>query len=118
MQDRAQRISWFKAEVLPHEPALRRYLGRVVRSREEVDDIVSEALASVYAADNWAEIANVRAYLFTIARNLVYDAVRRRRVVRDRHHDGSGQRKRVDGPPRAGAERANEHARREPNSRR
>jgi RNA polymerase sigma factor (sigma-70 family) len=81
MQDRAERIKWFKAEILPHEPALRRYLGRVVRSREEVDDLVSEALTSVYSADNWSEIGNCRAYLFTIARNLVYDAVRRRRVV-------------------------------------
>ena len=81
MLDRAKRIKWFKAEILPHEPALRRYLGRVVRSREEVDDLVSETLTSVYSADNWPEIANGRAYLFAIARNLVYDAVRRRRVV-------------------------------------
>jgi RNA polymerase sigma-70 factor (ECF subfamily) len=81
MQDRAERIQWFKAEVLPHEPALRRYLLRVLRSHEEIDDLVSEALTSVYSAENWAQISNGKAYLFAIARNLIYDAMRRRRVV-------------------------------------
>lgn len=81
MQDRAERIQWFKVQILPNEPALRRYLARVLRNHEEIDDLVSEALTSVYSAENWAQISNGKAYLFTIARNLIYDAMRRRRVV-------------------------------------
>jgi RNA polymerase sigma factor (sigma-70 family) len=80
MGDRAERIAWFKATILPHEPSLRRHLGRLV-GRQEAEDLVSEVLTRAYATSDWGRITAGKGYIFTIARNLVFDSVRRRKVV-------------------------------------
>ncbi|WP_337187505.1 sigma-70 family RNA polymerase sigma factor [Phenylobacterium sp.] len=81
MSDRAERIAWFKAGVLPHEASLRRFLRRTGARDMDLDDLVSEALTRTYAAEDWQRITNGRSYLFTIARNLVFDAARRQKIV-------------------------------------
>jgi RNA polymerase sigma factor (sigma-70 family) len=81
MNDRIARTAWFKAEILPHEAALRRHLARARISAAEIDDLVAEAETRAYASDNWSTIENGRAYLFMIVKNLVVTAARRRRVV-------------------------------------
>ena len=81
MCDRAERIVWFKAGVLPHEASLRRFLRRTGARDMDLDDLVSEALTRTYAAEGWQRITNGRSYLFTIARNLVFDAARRQKIV-------------------------------------
>lgn len=81
MLDRAERIAWFKAGILPHEPALRRFLRRAGAPGMDLDDLVSEALTRTYAADDWSRITHGRSYLFTIARNLLFDAARRQKIV-------------------------------------
>lgn len=81
MQDREARIAWFKTIILPHEAALRRRLRQMGTQPQEVEDLVAEALARAYAAQQWAAIDQGRAYLFTIARNLILDAARRSKVV-------------------------------------
>lgn len=81
MSDRAARIAWFKDSVIPHEAGLRRFLKRSGAPDMEIDDLVSEALTRTYAAEGWARIENGRSYLFTIARNLVFDAARRQKIV-------------------------------------
>ena len=81
MSDRAARIAWFKAGVLPHEASLRRFLRRTGAPDMDLDDLVSEALTRTYAAEDWRRITNGRSYLFTIARNLVFDAARRQKIV-------------------------------------
>lgn len=81
MSDRAERIAWFKAGVLPHEASLRRFLRRTGARDMDIDDLVAEALTRTYAADDWHRITNGRSYLFTIARNLVFDAARRQKIV-------------------------------------
>src|SRR5262249_9457838 len=42
--------AWFKREILPHEPALMRYLARVWPRKEEVPDLRQETYARVYEA--------------------------------------------------------------------
>lgn len=79
--DRDARIAWFKAEVLPHEAALRRSLARARLPRAEVEDLVADVLARAYAADSWAGVQDGRAYVFMILRNLLISAARRRRIV-------------------------------------
>jgi RNA polymerase sigma-70 factor (ECF subfamily) len=36
------RLDWFKAVILPHEGALRGRMRRVLRQREDVEDVVAE----------------------------------------------------------------------------
>jgi len=68
---------WFRDEVLPHEAALRSYLqGRVARSTD-VDDVVQESYARLLRAELAGKIAEVRPYLFAIARNAAHDCFRR-----------------------------------------
>eukprot|EP00456_Euglypha_rotunda_P082840 TRINITY_DN8171_c0_g1_i19.p1 TRINITY_DN8171_c0_g1~~TRINITY_DN8171_c0_g1_i19.p1 ORF type:complete len:107 (-),score=36.57 TRINITY_DN8171_c0_g1_i19:7-327(-) len=43
--------------------------------------MVAEVLARAYATENWENVTTGRAYLFTIARNLVIDTARRNKVV-------------------------------------
>lgn len=80
-----QRMQWFAEHVLPHEPALRAWLsshlyGRLGESLE-ADDVVQETWATLTAMDDVGGIRNPRAYLFTVARSIVLQHVRRARIV-------------------------------------
>jgi RNA polymerase sigma factor (sigma-70 family) len=81
LSDRAERIAWFKTVVLPHEAGLRWFLRRVGAADMDIDDLVAEALMRTYSAHDWVRITNGRGYLFTIARNLVFDGARRQKIV-------------------------------------
>lgn len=81
MHDREARNTWFKSIILVHEPALRRQLRRMSLPAVEIDDVVAETLARAYVATDWERIEQGRSYLFTIARNLLTDAARRKAVV-------------------------------------
>lgn len=76
-----QRTRWLAGNVLQHEPALRRWLGRHVPAGVEPDDVVQEAYALIAAQDDLEHIQNPRAYLFTVARSVVLKHVRRARIV-------------------------------------
>ncbi|HEY3814134.1 MAG TPA: RNA polymerase sigma factor [Caulobacteraceae bacterium] len=80
--ERDDRIRWFAREVLPHEGAVRKWLGRNVRGLPncDIDEVVQEAYARLWAADT-DRIANPRAYFFVTARHLVGEALRRSRIV-------------------------------------
>ena len=79
----AGRIDWFKRDILSHERALRAYLRRALTDQQglDCDDILSEALTRTYAAADYERITAGRAYLFSIARNLLIDAARRRAIA-------------------------------------
>lgn len=82
MQDRAARHAWFKATILPHEAALRRHVRRMATTPHiDVDDVVSETLSRAYFTEDFPRIDHGRAFLFTIARNLMTDLARHRAVV-------------------------------------
>jgi RNA polymerase sigma factor (sigma-70 family) len=72
---------WFATEVQPHRPALRAWLLARFPTLPDVDDVVQESLARMVQAREVAPIHSARALLFTTARNLALDAVRRQRVV-------------------------------------
>ncbi|MEJ7927358.1 sigma-70 family RNA polymerase sigma factor [Sphingobium sp. AN641] len=81
MQRVRAKLEWFKTVILPHEAALRGRLRRILPSGHELEDMVAEVLTRAYATENWENVTTGRAYLFTIARNLVIDAARRNKVV-------------------------------------
>lgn len=72
---------WFATEVQPHRPALRAWLLARFPTLPDVDDIVQESLTRLVQAREVSPIRSARALLFTMARNLALDAVRRQRVV-------------------------------------
>ena len=72
---------WFETEVQPHRPALRAWLLARFPTLPDVDDFVQESFARLMQAYAAGPIRSARALLFTTARNLALDAVRRQRVV-------------------------------------
>ncbi len=72
---------WFMRVVLPHEAALERFLRRNWRDLSEIQDLRQETYARVYAAARKERPKSPKAFIFSTARNLVIDRVRKSRVV-------------------------------------
>jgi len=70
---------WFASEVLPHDEALRCWLRARFPSLSEDEDIVQESYVRLLRHRRRGAVENVKAYLFSTARNLVLDLFRRRR---------------------------------------
>jgi len=73
--------AWFKREILSQEESLTRFLSRVWSRRDEVPDIRQESYARVYEAAQKERPQAPKAFLFTTARHLMVDRVRRERIV-------------------------------------
>ncbi len=71
---------WFAAEVQPHEPALRGYLRGSFPAVRDVDDVVQESYLRIWRARAGQPIQSAKAFLFTVARRLALDLVRREAV--------------------------------------
>ncbi|MBB2171879.1 RNA polymerase sigma factor [Gluconacetobacter asukensis] len=74
----ADRLEWIAKHILPHEPQLRVWLRGL--SGIDVDDIVQDTYAILIEA-HVAHIQSPRAYLFTVARNLVLQHYRRAKII-------------------------------------
>ena len=72
---------WFAVEILPHEPALMRFLARHWRDPTELCDLRQEIYVRLYEAAKVSRPRQPRAFLFATARNLMSDRIRRGRVV-------------------------------------
>jgi RNA polymerase sigma factor (sigma-70 family) len=73
--------AWFAREILTHEAALVRYLTRFWPDREEIHDLRQEIYMRVYESARRARPHSPKSFLFTTARHLMADRVRRSRVV-------------------------------------
>jgi RNA polymerase sigma factor (sigma-70 family) len=73
--------NWFAHEILPHEAALMRYLARVWPDRSEIEDIRHDAYVRILESAHRLRLTAPKSLLFSIARNLMVDRVRRNRVV-------------------------------------
>lgn len=71
---------WVATEILPHEQDVRRWLARA-HFALEVDDIIQEAYCAIAALDSTSHIKSGRAYLFTTARNIALEHLRRSKIV-------------------------------------
>lgn len=72
---------WFVDEILVHEAALLRYLRHAWPRRNDIADMRQEAYVRVYEAAAKARPQSPKSFLFTIARNLIFDQLRHERVV-------------------------------------
>ncbi len=80
--DSAALDRWCATELAPHRPAVRAWLLARFPTLPDVDNLVQDALARVLHAREAGPIGSPRALLFTTARNLALDAVRRQKIVR------------------------------------
>lgn len=72
---------WFVGSILPMEGALTAYLGRVWNDPSEIADLRQEVYVRVYASAERRLPDNPRYFLFSVARNLLIDKLRKKRVV-------------------------------------
>lgn len=79
---RREIIAWVASNIVPHEPQLRTWLRRRSLPAQDIDDIVHDAYLSIAQLTDVAHIRNGRAYLFTTARSMMLQRVRRERIVR------------------------------------
>lgn len=79
--DSAALDHWVATELEPHRPVVRAWLLARFPTLPDVDNIVQDALARVLQARGTGPIGSPRALLFTTARNLALDTVRRQKVV-------------------------------------
>lgn len=73
--------TWFVREILVHERALMLFLQRSWPHRDELHDLRQEVYARVYESAARARPQQPKAFLFTTARHLMIDRLRRSRVV-------------------------------------
>jgi RNA polymerase sigma factor (sigma-70 family) len=75
--------TWLAKEILIHEQTLRGYLGRFFRNTADIDDAVQETYARLLGLSESATAAvrNWQAFMFTSARNVAVDRIRKSRVV-------------------------------------
>jgi RNA polymerase sigma factor (sigma-70 family) len=72
---------WFIQQVLPLEPLLVGFLRRNWRQQDDIDDLRQDIYVQVYEAAEAVRPAFVKAFVFTVARNLLIDRARRAKVV-------------------------------------
>src|SRR3546814_18515114 len=72
---------WFARAILVHEGALESFLRRAWPNRDEIHDLRQEAYVRVYEAAARSRPTTPTPFLFTPARHLATDRLRRRRVV-------------------------------------
>jgi RNA polymerase sigma factor (sigma-70 family) len=73
--------AWFTREILAHEAPLVRYLTRTWPVRDDIHDLRQETYLRVYEAAAKERPRSAKAFLFTTARHLLVDRMRRQRVV-------------------------------------
>ena len=81
-QSRKDIIAWVGSHVLPHEAAVRAWLRRWTGRDQDIDDVIQEAYCRLAAMEDVTHIGNGRAYLFQTTRNIVFEQVRRSKIVR------------------------------------
>jgi RNA polymerase sigma-70 factor (ECF subfamily) len=72
---------WFRREILPHEGALVRFLSRKWVNASDVQDIRHDIYVRILEAAEHERPSQPKAFLFTVAKNLLIDRARRDRIV-------------------------------------
>jgi RNA polymerase sigma-70 factor (ECF subfamily) len=75
------RARWIAANILPHDALLRGWLHRLVPAGLDPDDIAQEAYARLASLPSVAHVTQPKAYLFQVAKSLIWEHLRRSRVV-------------------------------------
>lgn len=81
-QDRDALCDWVGRCVLPWEAYVRAWLRRASVPAGDIDDIVQEAYSRIARLDKFQHIANPKAYFLEVARNILFEQLRRSRIIR------------------------------------
>jgi RNA polymerase sigma factor (sigma-70 family) len=73
--------TWFQREILVHEAALVRFLSRKLANPADVQDLRHDIYIRILEAAEREPPANPKAFLFTVARHILIDRIRRERIV-------------------------------------
>jgi RNA polymerase sigma-70 factor (ECF subfamily) len=73
--------AWFAEEVQPHAAELRAWLRGKFPTLADPDNLVQESLTRVWQARETGTVRSPKALLYTTARNLALDELRRRQIV-------------------------------------
>lgn len=74
-------VAWVSSHVVPFEADLRKKLRYICGTADEVDDLVQDIYYRFLKMRSVEHIDDPRNYVFQMARNLVIDHLRRKRVV-------------------------------------
>lgn len=74
-------MTWVGTEVLPHEADLRAWLRKTLEPND-LEDVIQEAYCRIAGLDSIDHIRSGRAYLFTTARMVFLEKIRRASIVR------------------------------------
>lgn len=77
----SEQARWFSEEVKPFEPMLRAYLSKRFPSLPDHDDLVQETYTRLLCVKENGRLTHAKAFLFTAARNVAIDMLRRRQAV-------------------------------------
>ena len=76
----AEHARWFAAEVQPHGSSLKEYVRSAFPAVGDADDVVQESFLRLWTLRAATPIRSAKAFLFTVARNIALDSVRRART--------------------------------------
>jgi RNA polymerase sigma factor (sigma-70 family) len=78
-----ERNAWLAKEILVHERVLRGYLSKFLKRIVDIEDAIQETYARLLSLNDSssAAVQNWHAFLFTSARNVALDRLRKNRVV-------------------------------------
>lgn len=60
---------------------MRARIRRLLPRQDDIDDLVSETMTKAFATPEFHRVTHGRSYLFTIARNMLIDEARRKKIV-------------------------------------
>lgn len=72
---------WFAEKLQPHAGELRAWLRNRYPALSDPDNLVEEALVRAWQTRDREQVESPRALLYTLARNLALDELRRRQIV-------------------------------------
>jgi RNA polymerase sigma-70 factor (ECF subfamily) len=73
----ADHARWFADEVQPHGSSLKAYLQGAFPAVRDTEDVVQESFLRIWRLRAAQPIRSAKAFLFTVARNIALDSVRR-----------------------------------------
>ncbi len=79
--EKQRRDQWFVSEVLPLEPMLVRFLRRNWPNASDIPDLLQETYARVYAAVQHSRPLHTKSFVYSTARNLMIDLLRKSQIV-------------------------------------
>jgi RNA polymerase sigma factor (sigma-70 family) len=75
------RALWLSRNILPHEPALRRWLLKRRQPPADIDDLIQESYAKISGLKSVTHIDHPKAYFFQTAQSLILRQARRAKVI-------------------------------------